>query len=163
MFNISDKVVYPLHGAGTIKSIEKKIVAKNIKEYYSLYIPFRKLEILIPVENCQDLGLRAIVSAEKILEIEAVLVLKDSNSENNWNKRYRENLELLKTGDPLLAAKVVRDLCRLDNKKPLATGEKRMLNNAKSILASEIALVNGKSEEETLLWIKEKVLDEIVI
>ncbi len=163
MFNINDKVVYPLHGAGTIKSIEKKLVSNKMKEYYSLYIPFRKLEILIPVENCQDLGLRAIISVEKIIEIEDVLGLKEYSSENNWNKRYRENLELLKTGDPLLAARVVRNLCRLDSKKPLATGEKRMLSNAKSILASEISLVNGSSEEETLLWIKEKVMDDLLI
>ena len=157
MFNVGDKVVYPLHGAGTINSIQKKEISNTEKYYYSFTIPFRKLEILIPVENGEELGLRNIIGLSEIKEIEETLMLEAVCKETNWNRRYRDNLELLKTGDYLNVAAVVRELYRLDNKKPLATGEKKMLNNAKSILASEIALVNGENEEEIMLWMKERV------
>ncbi len=158
MFNVGDRVVYPLHGAGIIKSIEKKKISNSEKEYYALTIPFRKLEVLIPVENGESLGLRGVVEWRKIDEIEKILNSDAFCDETNWNRRYRDNLELLKTGDILDVAKVVRNLYKLDFKKPLATGEKKMLSNAKSILASELAMINNKTEEETIIWIKKLIL-----
>ena len=33
MFSVGDKVVYPMHGAGTIESIEEKEMLGNVDDY----------------------------------------------------------------------------------------------------------------------------------
>jgi CarD family transcriptional regulator len=42
----------------------------------------------------------------------------------------------------------VRNLMLRDKEKGLSTGERKMLNNAKQILVSELVLVNNMNEEE---------------
>ena len=39
MFNIGDKIVYPMHGAGVIESIEEKELAGEKQAYYILKMP----------------------------------------------------------------------------------------------------------------------------
>ena len=39
MFNVGDKVVYPMHGAGTIEGIEKKEVLGEEQDYYIIKMP----------------------------------------------------------------------------------------------------------------------------
>ena len=68
-------------------------------------------------------------------------------------------MNLLKTGDILNTAEVVRNLLRVDKVKKLSTGEKKMLKNARQILESEIVLVEGSTEEE----VREKVESEILV
>ena len=41
MFNIGDKVVYPMHGAGKIVSIEDKAILNEIQSYYIIKMPRR--------------------------------------------------------------------------------------------------------------------------
>ena len=52
----------------------------------------------------------------------------------NWNKRYRENMDKMKTGDIFEVADVVRNLSFKQKEKGLSTGEKKMLSNAKQKL-----------------------------
>jgi CarD family transcriptional regulator len=109
------------------------------------------MKIMVPVNNCSDLGIRDIVAGE-ILD-KALNVLKESKNDldSNWNRRYRENLEKMKSGDILDLAEVVKDLYIMDREKGLSTGEKKMLNNAKQILISELALardLNNQTAED---------------
>lgn len=76
----------------------------------------------------------------------------------NWNRRYRENMDLLKTGDILNTAQVVRNLLRVDRVKKLSTGEKKMLKNARQILESEIVLVEGKTPNEVSDKVESKIM-----
>ena len=73
----------------------------------------------------------------------------------NWNRRCRDNMELMKTGDIFKVAEVVRNLIRLDREKKLSAGEKKMLTNAKQILVSEIILVCDLSEKEVAELVEE--------
>ena len=68
----------------------------------------------------------------------------------NWNKRYRENTEKIKTGNINMVAEIVRNLTRIDRENKLSAGEKKMLSNTRKILQSEIMLVLDISEEEAL-------------
>lgn len=141
MFIIGDRIVYPMHGAGVIEQIEKKQILGEVREYYILKVPCGDMKIMIPIESSQEVGVRAIISTDKIDEVLDVLKAESSEMSNNWNRRYRENMEKLKTGDIYNVAEVVRNLMRTDKEKKLSTGEKKMLSNAKQILISEIILV----------------------
>ena len=141
MFVIGDRIVYPMHGAGVIEQIEEKQILGEVRKYYILKVPCGDMKIMIPIESSQEIGVRAIISMDEIDEVMEVLSADSSEMSNNWNRRYRENMEKLKTGDIYNVAEVVRNLMRTDKEKKLSTGEKKMLSNAKQILISEIILV----------------------
>ncbi|QOX65418.1 CarD family transcriptional regulator [Anoxybacterium hadale] len=141
MFVIGEKIVYPMHGAGIIEEIEEKLILGESRKYYILKVPFGDMKIMIPVDSSNDIGVRSIISVDEIDAVMDILSAGSSEMSNNWNRRYRENMEKLKTGDIYSVAEVVRNLMRTDREKKLSTGEKKMLSNAKQILVSEIILV----------------------
>lgn len=140
MFSIGDKILYPMHGAGIIQEIEEKDILGETRRYYILRLPYGDMNVMIPVDNSTDIGIRPIINRDAIEGVFVVLRATTSEMSNNWNRRYRENMEKLKTGDILEVAEVVRNLTRTDRVKKLSTGEKKMLNNAKQILESELIL-----------------------
>jgi len=157
MYDVGDKIVYPMHGAGIIEKIEKKKILGEVKEYYVLKVSFGELKIMIPVDTCDDIGVRNIIGVEELKEVLAVLQDVSTKMPDNWNRRYRENMERLKTGDVLEVAAVVRNLTRTDREKKLSTGEKKMLTNARQILVSEIILVEDIDSNKANILIDEAV------
>lgn len=153
MFNIGDKVVYPMHGAGIIEGIEEKEYLGKSQRYYILRLPIKEMKVMLPTENVKQLGLRDIVPDAIIPEVLNILGDKQSEMSSNWNRRYRENMEKVKTGDIHDVAAVVRDLQLMDRSRGLSTGERKMLSNSKQILVSELALVQnlGRIEAEKLI------------
>ena len=143
MFMVGDKIVYPMHGAGIIEKIEEKKILDEIREYYILKVPCGDMKIMIPVDSSREIGIRSIVTEDELDDVMKILEGESSEMSANWNRRYRENMEKLKTGDMQEVAEVVRNLMRTDRQKKLSTGEKKMLTNAKQILTSEIILIKG--------------------
>lgn len=146
MFNIGDKVVYPMHGAGIIESIEEKEILGDRRKYYILKLPLRNMKVMIPLDNVEAMGLREIISQKEVEQVLAVLNDDESKMPQNWNRRYRANMDKIKSGDIYEVAGVVRNLMLRDKEKGLSTGERKMLNNAKQILISELVLVNDCDE-----------------
>ena len=150
MFSIGDKVVYPMHGAGTIQNIEEKEVLGETRGYYILRIPYGNLQVMVPVQGSDAAGLRPIVSEEAVQDVLGVLSAESTPMDENWNRRYRENMDKLRSGDPAKVAEVIRNLMRVERAKRLSTGEKKLLANARQILASEIVLVRGVAEKDAM-------------
>jgi len=140
MFQIGQQVVYPVHGAGIIEDIETKLILGEERKYYSLHLSTGDLRVLIPVDTAEDSGLRPVSEKEKIAEVEEVLAGAGGKWEENWNRRYRLNMDKIKSGDICALAEVIRSLAQRDEKKGLSAGEKKMLDNAKRILLSEVVL-----------------------
>lgn len=157
MFDIGDNIVYPLHGAGTIVDIEEKEILGRRMKYYIMQMPIGDMEISIPVDKAAEIGIREVFSKDQISDVLYVLEGDLSKMSDNWSRRYRENLDRIRTGDIFELAAVVRNLTIRDKEKGLSTGEKKMLNNATKMLVSEMIIVNGKSKEET-----EKLIDEAI-
>jgi len=157
MFNLGDKVVYPMHGAGVIETMESREILGEIKNYYVLKMPIGEMKLMIPVDNVNNIGLRNIVDKQTVEEVYKVLRQKAEINESNWNKRYRDNMAKMKTGDIFEVAEVVRDLTYRDREKGLSTGEKKMLVSAKQMLISEITLSTSMGTEEI-----QEHLDEII-
>lgn len=155
MFNLGDKVVYPMHGAGVIETMESREILGEIKNYYVLKMPIGEMKLMIPVDNVNNIGLRNIVDKQTVEEVYKVLRQKAEISESNWNKRFRDNMAKMKTGDIFAVAEVVRDLTFRDREKGLSTGEKKMLVSAKQMLISEITLSTGMSSEEVQEYMEE--------
>lgn len=157
MFSVGDKVVYPMHGAGMIQNIEEKEVLGETRAYYILRIPYGNLQVMVPVQGSDAAGLRPIVSEETVSKVMDVLSAESTPMDENWNRRYRENMDKLRSGDPAKVAEVIRNLMRVEREKRLSTGEKKLLANARQILASEIVLVRGVAEKEAMDMIDKAV------
>ncbi|ABO51746.1 transcriptional regulator, CarD family [Desulforamulus reducens MI-1] len=146
MFQIGDKVFYPMHGAGVIEAIEEKEILGNKQLYYVMQI--RNMQVMFPMKS--DIPLRPVVDLD-ILDVlfttfneEALdLTLKP-------NQRYRSNMNKMKSGDIYQGVQVIRDLILMSKKRTLATGDKAMLDNALQILISELVLVKGITEEQAV-------------
>ena len=160
MYKIGDKIVYPMHGAGIIEAIEEREIFEEIKPYYIMQIVSEGLQILIPVDKVDDIGVRDIVTQPVIDEMLETLKLPMDEMEKNWNRRYREHLERLKTGDIFEVAKVVKNLILLDRQKGLSTGEKKMLNSARNFIVSEMVLIQDRDKDEILELINTSVSSE---
>ncbi|NLJ87041.1 MAG: CarD family transcriptional regulator [Firmicutes bacterium] len=148
MFNIGDKVVYPMHGAGVIEAIEEKEVLGEKQTYYIMKLPIGEMKVMVPTDNVEEVGLREIIDNESVSKVVEVLKGNKSKMSSNWNRRYRANMEKIRSGDIYEVAEVVRNLAIRDAEKGLSTGERKMLDNAKQILISELVLVQDTTEEE---------------
>lgn len=147
MFSIGDQVVHPLHGAGVIEEITQERLAGKLEQYYVFRMPTGGLTLKIPTENSGAVGLREPMSDEKMEELLHKIPALDAEMTNNWNRRYRENMEKLKSGDIVEVARVIKGLVLRDVKQGLSTGERKMLHNAKQILLSELAFVKTVTYE----------------
>jgi CarD family transcriptional regulator len=147
MYNLGDKIVYPMHGAGVIESIEEKEILGEIRKYYVIAMPLGDIKLMVPIDNADDIGVRNIIDYTDVNKVYAVLEQDTEITELNWNKRYRQNLDKMKSGDIYEVARIVRDLAFRNKEKGLSSGEKKMLNNAKQILISELILAEGSSTD----------------
>ncbi len=155
------KLAYPMHGAGVIEGIEEQTILGTPRRYYVLRLSHSDMKVMVPVENSQQVGVRYIVGASDIDDVVSVLHSDSTPMSDNWNKRNRDNMEKLKTGDLKEIAEVVRNLLRADHRKKLSTGEKKMLNNAKQLLLSEFVLVKNISVDNADQMIEDAVLEGI--
>ena len=156
MFNIGDKVVYPMHGAGVIEGIEEKNILNEKQSYYIIKMP-GEVKVMIPTAKAEDVGVRDIIDSETAGKVFKVLETDSTEMSMNWNKRYRDNMDKMKSGDIYEVADVVRNLSFKQKEKGLSTGEKKMLNNAKQILVSELVLAEHANQEEVEEQIENKI------
>lgn len=157
MFNIGDKIVYPLHGAGIIESIEEKEILGNKNKYYIMKMPIGEMSVMIPMDNIDALGIRNIIDSEQVNQVLDVLSQSPTEMNKIWTKRYRENERKIKNGDIFDICEIVRNLIILDRSKKLSAGEKKILTKAKGILVSELMLVLNVECQEV-----EKILEDTV-
>ena len=130
MFKIGDYITHPMHGAGVIESIVTKKINGSQRDYYVLKLPVGDMVVMVPVSGCEDIGVRSIISRSE----------SAYSMTQNWNKRYRENMDKIKSGNLLDVASVVKGLMCRDSERGLSTSERKMLHSAKQILISELVI-----------------------
>jgi len=148
MFQIGDKIVHPMHGAGVIDGIVSRRVNGVTRDYYILKLPVGGMVLMIPTENCAEIGVRPVVGPEEADKVLRALPGIEVEIDPNWNRRYRDNMLRLKSGDLFEVARVMKSLMVRESEKGLSTGERKMLHAAKQILISEIVLSECVSYEE---------------
>lgn len=151
MFNVGDKVCYPMHGVGTIEAIEERTVLEATGSYYVLRFSGGRVTALVPVAAAAQVGLRKLILPEECENVIEYLCQKPEDEQSaNWNKRYRENCDKLRSGDVFEVASVFRCLMLRERERGLSSVEKKMLCLSRHILLSEIAEVCGVSVESLM-------------
>jgi CarD family transcriptional regulator len=148
IFSVGDRIAHPMHGAGVIDSIEKRKIDGTEREYYVLKLPVGDMVVMIPKESSAEIGVRPIIGPDAAERLISAIPDIEINMIQNWNKRYRENMIKIKSGDLMEVAEVVKGLMFRDMDRGLSTGERKMLHSAKQILISEIVLAECSSYEE---------------
>ncbi|MBR4425181.1 MAG: CarD family transcriptional regulator [Oscillospiraceae bacterium] len=148
MYQLGDRIAHPLHGAGEIREIERKRVEGHSRDYYVLHVSRGDMKVMIPVDACEQIGVRPIVSAAEAEAVFRALPELAVSEEANWNRRYRDNMHQLKSGELLKTAGVVKSLVLRERRTGLSNGERKMLHSAKQILLSEMMLALGESYED---------------
>lgn len=139
-----------MHGAGVIEAIEEKEILGAWKRYYVMKLPLGEMKVLIPTDNIAQVGLRGVIKKNEVSQVFIVLQGEQPEMSTNWNRRYRNHLEKIKSGDIFEVAEVVRNLMLRDREKGLSTGESKMLDTARQILVSELILVQGVEQHEII-------------
>ncbi len=155
MFNINDKVVYPLHGAGTIDSIEEHEVLGAIQEYYIVRLLVGGMKVMVPIIPMKEqISLRNVIEKNEIDKVMDVLENSAINNIQNWKIRYQTNLEKMKTGCIYKMAEVAKSLSCRNKEKGLSSAEKRMFETAYTAITSEIAFSQDIGLDEATTMIK---------
>lgn len=160
MFNIGDKVVYPMHGAGVIEGIEEKEILGEKRKYFIMRMPIGDMKVMVPVDNVEEVGVRDIINDEDFDRVIKILRSDKSAMPQNWNRRYRVNMDRIKSGDIFEIAAVVRNLLMRDMEKGLSTGERKMLSSAKQMLLSEMVLATDSNVEQVEQLVMESICNE---
>ena len=148
-FAVGDKAVYPVHGVAEVVGLENRDIGGNQTSVYILKVLETGLRIIVPTTNAGSVGLRDLITSKQVKEVYSILKSRDvPRDTQTWNRRYREYMEKIKTGSVFEIAEVMRDLCVLRVTKELSFGERKMLDNARSLLIKELALAKGVSEDK---------------
>lgn len=160
MFSINQKVVYPGHGVAVIQSILEKNLGGSAAYFYELRFIEKDMTILLPVNNVSNVGVRELASSQTIELLYQLVATKDIKasiqdmSASSWNKRSKKYQTLLRSGDLLEIAKIYRELSYIACHKELSFGERSLLGQTEQLLAQEIALVEGRSEQDVALSLR---------
>lgn len=148
MYSVGDKVVHPMHGAGIIQEIRRIEIAGNKRDYYAVKFVVGSMITNIPIDNSEKVGLRDVIGKDEAKKVVETFVALPVNNDINWNKRQRENLNKIKSGDIYQVLGVLKDLMYRDKTKGLSTNERKTLSSARQIVLSELVLSSFASESD---------------
>lgn len=147
-FRIGDKVVYPNHGVGVIEQINSRTLGATSEKFYLLKFKASSLKVEIPFRNIGAVGLRRVIKNGDVQKIVDFLVDGKCENHTDWKFRFKENSDKMRTGSLLDVAVVLKGLLILNQTKPLSFREKKMLERARYLLVSELALAKNTAEDE---------------
>ena len=151
MFKIGDMAVYPTQGVGVIEDIESREFSGHSQKFYVLRLVDSDMKIMIPVGNASHVGMRRLIDQKLITEVfDALSEPTDNGKIASWSRRQREYNDKLKTGDLIEVAEVLRDLYQISYEKELSYGEKKVLEQARKLLVTEVALAEGAKEDQVV-------------
>ena len=156
-YAVGAKIAHPKHGAGVIRDIVVRDGLNGKSEFYEFCMPVGSMVVSIPVESADAIGVRSVVDPVTADQLLADLLLPAEVQESNWSKRFKENLERIKCGDPFVVSEIARSLAERDRQKTLSMGERKMLHSTVQMLASEIALAKDIAYAEAEAQIKQNL------
>jgi len=147
-FSVGEKVVYPNHGVGVIEQISSRTIGSSVERFYLLRIRSSSLKVMVPFHNADAVGMRRIVKQSEAQQILDYLAAGDCESNSDWKNRFKENSDKMRTGSLFDVAMVLKGLLIQAAAKPLSFREKKMLERARFLLVTEMAMVGANGHED---------------
>ncbi|MCL2724388.1 MAG: CarD family transcriptional regulator [Polyangiaceae bacterium] len=145
--HVGDKAVHPSHGLAEVTAIEHREIGSIKGEFYILRIVDNGMRVMVPRASGGTAGIRPVMSAKEADRVLDTMRAREVAVDlQPWSRRFRAYTEMIKSGAPHEVAKVLRDMYRLKFDKDLSFGERRLLDQAKSLLMKELAAAKGMTE-----------------
>lgn len=161
MFKIGDQIVHPMHGSGFIEGIEMQTIGGVQREYFNISLLGGKIRLKFPVENSGSVRLRPLVDVKQAKELIDYFNTLEIDMSGPWSKRYKENIDRIKKGDPKEVVEVIKILMLRDKMVGLSTGDRQMMVMAKNILCSELAMVMESDVDTIFGKLQDAIKNEI--
>ncbi len=155
MFRKGDTVVHPEHGVAVIEEIRLKQFLGERRKYLVLRFAYGDLTLMVPVESAEAVGIRRVISKNEVKKVLSVLEEDESPMDANWSRRFKNNMDKLRSGDIYQLAEVIRNLSIRKRAKGLSAGETRMVSMARRNLTSELTYATGGTDQKTEAMIDE--------
>lgn len=159
VFKVGDKIVHPSYGAGVVIGIKEKQIGSHANTYYVIRMPDKRLTIMVPTDKADTLDLRPVSEKAELAEAWDVLQSEPATLSNEYEKRQALIREKISSGDILQIAQAIRDLSAREQEKKLSQGDRTLMDQAESFMASELALAKGVELDEALRMIREALHD----
>lgn len=147
IFKVGQKIVYPAQGIGIVEQIEARQINGEQQEFYLLRLHTNNSLVMVPTCNADEIGLRRPITRNKCDELLEILAADFHAPPKDWKDRFKEFTEAMRSGDLFIVAEMLKTLTYLNQLKPLSFREKQMLERARHLIISELAMVCRKAEE----------------
>ena len=162
-FKVGDDVVYPSQGAGTIEEMTTREVLGEQHEYLKIVFISGDMEVLVPLKKGQEVGLRHTIGKGEVQQVYDTLAKADLTLPNAWPPRFRAEQEIIAGGNAYELAKLIGVLYQRDLEKGLAATEREIMEKAKDMLSSELAVVQKHKLDKAKDDLNQFVADTITI
>lgn len=143
---VGQKVAYPNHGVCRVEAIKNKQDGTHNEEFYSLRVLANNSSILVPKHKAASVGIRPVIKPLDCVVLMKFLAEDFDNPASDWKVRSREFVAKFQTGDIFAVADVLKKLTYLMQNKALSFREQRMIEKAKFLVVSELAIVCSQPE-----------------
>lgn len=136
---VGDKVIYPNQGLGIVEDIRDGSYNGEQFKIFHVRIVNNNTLVQVPSASAMEMGIRRPISESAIKKIFQFMRSGNVDLSMNWKGRYKEHINLMKSGTLLDMALVLKSLFCLSLLKPLSFREKKMMERAKELIVSEIS------------------------
>jgi len=164
VFSVGELVVYPAQGVGKVEKIEEQDVGGAITQFFIVRILSNNVTLMVPVSNADNVGLRPVSDEKRGAGI--LQYLEDRSdftgySGQNWNRRYREYSDKLKSKDLKDVAYVLKELFLISKDKELSFGERRLLEQAMGLITMELSYALSVDQSQAKSKVEQLFADVI--
>lgn len=145
---IGQNVAYPNHGVCCIESLENKQIGGNSVEVFTLRVLSNNSVIFVPKINAKSVGIRPIINPSECSELMKLLSDDFEEISNDWKIRVRDYTAKIQAGNIFDITEALKQLTFLTYSKQLSFREQRLLEKAKFLVVSELAVVCSQTENE---------------
>lgn len=156
-FKVGQKVSYPNHGVCAVENVEEKRVSGSQVEFYTLRVLANNSAIYVPKVNAQTIGIRPVINSLQCSQLIKFLADDFIEGSGDWKIRVRDYNNKIQSGDIFEVTDVLKQLTFLTHTKQLSFREQRLLEKAKFLVVSELAIVCSQPECEI-----EKAVDRLL-
>ena len=157
-FSVSDHVVYPAHGVGTIQAVETQEVAGMSLEVYVITFDHEKMTLRVPTKKAVTAGLRSLAADDVVTKALTTLKGRARVKRTMWSRRAQEYEAKINSGDLVSIAEVVRDLYRSEAQPEQSYSERQLYEDALDRMACELAAVEKLDERGAVGGCRQRVV-----
>lgn len=136
---IGDKIIYPNQGLGVIEAVREESYNGELFTVFHLRIIANDTLVTVSSSTATEIGIRRPVSEGSIKKVFHFMRNGAVDVTMDWKGRYKEHLNLMKSGSLIDMALVLKSLYYLSLSKPLSFREKKMMEKARELIVSEIS------------------------